>query len=100
MRQILAVDLENGNLGARVHAEELRGDLMAIVEIDRDHVAVEHVAPDREDMAFAANQKPALIRLQTAKTAGAEDLDNFGLGLGDDVGKRDLSQGGAWQKQC
>ena len=61
-------------------------ELAAVVEIDRDHVAVEDIAPGGENMPLAADQKAALIRFQPAKPAGAEDLDDLGLRLGDDFG--------------
>ena len=89
MRQLLraGIDLQHGDFGERIGADELGREAAAVVEHDRHFVGVEHVAPDGEHVPFGGNQHAALIGFQAAQAAGAVDLDHLRLHVAGDRGR-------------
>ncbi len=85
--QIPGVDLQQGDFNPRIGAQKLGLEVLAVGEHRGHGIGVEHVAPSGENVALAGDEQTALIRLEAAQPAGAEDLDDLGLYRGDDRGK-------------
>ncbi len=87
-KRSMRVDLDHGELHRRVATHELAFELAAIVEGDAQVVGIEHIAPDREHMAFGRHQEAALIGLEPGDSTRAVDFDHLRLRHGNGGGKR------------
>ena len=74
VRQVVAVDLEDGQVKLRFGPEDLAFELAAVVQDDRHRLIVEDVAPDGDEMPLGRDQKPGAVGVQPADAAGPENL--------------------------
>ena len=75
--EVVAFDLEHGQVAAGIPLEELRRKAAAVVEHDADVAAVEQMAPDRHDVPVGRDEQTGAVTLEIVNAAGAENLDHF-----------------------